>query len=91
MEDRTYRHLFCESKRQAFKRHNTGAAPGPVNTIVGMRFKAWDGFIYICDSCDHNGVWMTREDCPPEHKNDTKGQWRRNVSERAIGRTFHLV
>lgn len=63
----------------------------PTNTIVGMRFRAHDGYIYICDSYDPRiGYWMTREDCPPEHKADTQGQWRRNVSERAIGRTFHI-
>lgn len=60
--------------------------------IVSMRFKAHDGHFYICDSYDPRiGYWMAREDCPPEHKSDTQGQWRRNVSERAIGRTFHYT
>ena len=64
-----------------------------MDTIIGRRFKSFmDGHTYIADSYDPRiGVWMTREDCPPEHKTDTKGQWRRNVSERAIGRTFHEV
>ncbi len=63
-----------------------------MSTIVGKRYKAPDGHTYIADSyVPRIGVWMTREDCPPEHRADTEGQWRRNVSERAIGRTFHEV
>jgi hypothetical protein len=62
-----------------------------MHTIVGQRFKAWDGNFYVCDSTDHNGVWMTREDAPEQHKTDQHSEWRRNVSERAIGRTFHPV
>ena len=34
---------------------------------------------------------MQREDCPEEHKQDESGKWRRNVSERAIDRTFHTI
>jgi hypothetical protein len=48
--------------------------------------------VYYCDSYDPSiGYWMVRADCPPEHIADTDGEWRRNVSERAIGRTFHIV
>lgn len=37
--------------------------------------------IYLCDSYDQNhGFWLTQVDDPSN---------RRNVSERAIGRTFH--
>lgn len=45
----------------------------------------------LLDSWDQNGAWMTRTDCPPKHKTDTEGQWRRNVSDRALGRTFHRI
>lgn len=58
--------------------------------IVGRRFKAWDGHVYVCDSHEPGlGFWMTREDAPAEHRSATQGMWRRNVSERAIGATFH--
>lgn len=63
-----------------------------MHNIIGQRFKAWDGHIYVCDSYDPRiGLWMTREDAPEEHKTDTEGPWRRNVSERVVGRTFHLI
>jgi hypothetical protein len=64
----------------------------PDHPVVGHRFKAWDGQVYRCDSHDPRvGYWMTREDCPPEHFADEAGKWRRNVSERAIGRTYHEI
>ena len=62
-----------------------------MSEIVGMRFKAWDGFVYICDSVDSNGLWMTREDAPDGNKQDQHSIWRRNVSERVVGRTFFLL
>lgn len=47
---------------------------------------------YYCDSYDPRiGFWMTRVDAPPEHWNDQEGEWRHNVSERAIGRTYHVI
>lgn len=64
----------------------------PDHETIGRRFKAWDGHVYYCDSYDSEiGFWMTREDCPPEHRNDQDREWRRNVSERAIGRTYHRI
>lgn len=63
-----------------------------MSDVVGQRFKAWDGHVYVCDSYDPRiGFWMTREDAPETNKADTEGTWRRNVSERAIGRTFHVI
>jgi hypothetical protein len=63
-----------------------------MSAIVGHKFKAWDGHTYICDSYDPAiGYWMTRDDAPVDHRADTEGKWRRNVSERAIGRTYHHV
>lgn len=63
-----------------------------MNYLIGKRFKAWDGYIYICDSYEPSyGLWMTREDAPDENKQDVEGEWRRNVSERAVGRTFHII
>jgi hypothetical protein len=58
---------------------------------IGKRFQAWDGFIYVCDSVDQNGLWMTREDAPEANKTDRHSIWRRNVSEHVVGRTFHLI
>ena len=55
----------------------------PYHHTVGRSFKAWDGHIYYCDSWEEDlGYWMTQEGNP---------QVRRNVSERAIGRTFHEI
>lgn len=34
---------------------------------------------------------MTRVDAPIERRSDLHSEFRRNVSERAIGRTFHQV
>jgi hypothetical protein len=63
-----------------------------MSIVVGRRFRAWDGHFYICDSYDPRiGYWMTREDAPAENKADTEGAWRRNVSERVIGRTYHYA
>jgi hypothetical protein len=64
----------------------------PDHPTIGRRFRAWDGHIYFCDSYDPRiGFWMTREDAPPEHRQDQSGDWRRNVSERAIGATYHRI
>jgi len=50
------------------------------NDLVGRRFRAWDGNVYECTKYDPDaGFYMksdVRETC---------------VSERAIGRTFHLI
>ncbi len=55
----------------------------PDHHTIGRKFSAWDGEIYYCDSWEENaGYWMTQV------KNS---EIRRNVSERAIGRTFHQV
>ena len=62
----------------------------PGHETIGRIFKAWDGHRYFCDSWEENlGFWMTRVDAPPEHRADKFGEFRRNVSERAIGRTLH--
>ena len=64
----------------------------PDHHTVGQTFNAWDGHKYFCDSYDSEcGYWMTRVDAPEENKQDQFGQWRKNVSERAIGRTYHMV
>jgi len=55
----------------------------PNHHTVGKRFRGWDGNIYFCDSYDPScGYWMTDE------KNSSN---RRNISERAVGRTYHEV
>lgn len=55
----------------------------PNHEVVGKRFKAYNGRVYYCDSYDpRRGYWMTPED---NHADRT------NVSERAIGRTFHQI
>ena len=64
----------------------------PDHETIGRTFKAWDGHKYVCDSWDeHLGFWMTRVDAPAEHRADQHSEFRRNVSEAAIGRTFHLI
>lgn len=53
----------------------------PNDPVIGKKFLAHNGHVYYCDSYDPSqGYWMTRVDEPRD---------RRNVSERAIGRTFH--
>lgn len=55
----------------------------PNHHTIGIFFKGWNGQIYYCDSHDSNcGYWMTGVIDPWD---------RRNISERAIGRTFHEV
>lgn len=64
----------------------------PNHETIGKIFKAWNGEKYLCDSWEENlGFWMTRVDAPDDRKADKHSEYRRNVSERAIGRTFHEV
>lgn len=61
----------------------------PKHHTIGLCFKAWDGLVYYCDSHEANhGYWMTRVDTPEDHLQDREGEYRRNVSERAINGTF---
>lgn len=64
----------------------------PDHETIGQTFSGPFGeHLYYCDSWQENaGFWMTRVDAPEENKADQFGEWRRNVSERAIGRTFHI-
>jgi hypothetical protein len=53
----------------------------PAHETVGSYFQGYSGAVYFCDSYDpRSGFWMT---------NILDDADRRNVSERAIGRTFH--
>ncbi len=55
---------------------------------IGQHFKAHDGKYYWCDSWVENmGFWMTEVDKDTQ-RIVPEGR-RTNVSERAIGRTFH--
>lgn len=64
-------------------------ATHPNHAVVGWIWRGHDGHDYFCDSYDpHFGFWMTRVDAPAQHRADTGGAWRRNVSERAINRAF---
>ncbi len=55
----------------------------PNHYVVGKKWKGHNGYIYYCDSYDSNiGYWMTNINNPED---------RRNVSERAIDRTFHRI
>ena len=60
----------------------------PEHADVGHDFKGWSiqdkkPTTYYCDSYDPTcGFWMTNRNDPSD---------RRNISERAIGRTFHEV
>lgn len=61
----------------------------PDDLTIGRTFKGWDGHKYVCDSWEENlGYWMTRVDTPADRLNDLHSEFRRNVNERAIGRTF---
>jgi hypothetical protein len=56
----------------------------PGHHTVGQDFLGWDGGRYYCDSYDPRcGYWMTPLGEPTRE--------RRNVSERAISRTYHIV
>lgn len=60
----------------------------PNHDVIGQHFKAHDGKYYYCDSWVENmGYWMTEVDKTTQHI--VPGGRRTNVSERAIGRTFH--
>lgn len=62
----------------------------PDHDTVGHHFKA-HGCIYLCDSYDTtSGFWMTPV-FGEEHALIGGKPKRTNVSERAIGRTFHIV
>lgn len=55
-----------------------------VESVVGHFFRGVGGKVYFCDSYDPQiGFWMTNIEMPIVD--------RRNVSERAIGRTYHQI
>lgn len=62
----------------------------PDHHTVGKYFcSGWDGVIYYCDSYDPSiGYWMTPIDVTDK---DWRPVERKNVSERAIGRSFHEI
>ena len=58
----------------------------PGHHTVGQRFRGWNlrtnkASVFYCESHDAAGYNMVTED----------GSYRANVSERAIGRTFHQI
>ena len=60
----------------------------PDHSVIGHYFKVWDGGLAYCDSWDPRiGYWMTW--ISPD--DGTPTGVRRNVSERAIDRTFHTI
>lgn len=69
----------------------------PNHHVVGNFLRGWSihddmAATYYCDSYDPRiGYWITRTDTPQEHISDTEGKWRRNISERAISRTYHII
>lgn len=55
----------------------------PNHPTVGQFFDAYDDKVYYCDSYDSScGFWMTEYGNPDNRK---------NISETAIGRTFHVI
>lgn len=55
----------------------------PADPVIGCRFRGPAGETFVCDSWEENrGYWMTSE---------RDSAVRRNVSERAIGATFHYI
>lgn len=64
----------------------------PNHPVVGLCFKGWAGQVYFCDSFEFDlGFWMTRVDAPEDRRQDRSGEFRTNVSSRAIGATFHAI
>jgi hypothetical protein len=61
----------------------------PDHDFVGKYFRGWlKGVVYHCDSYDPScGYWMTPVTTSEENPNPQ----RTNVSERAIGRTYHRL
>ena len=64
----------------------------PDHETVGQRFR-FMGVVFVCDSYDPScGFWMTPEDTSVEDPiYEGERVRRRNVSERAIGRTYHRI
>jgi hypothetical protein len=56
----------------------------PDHHTVGHRFRAWDGRIYLC-------VWYNRRAGYQMESDDDGPRRVANVSERAIGATYHEV
>jgi len=54
----------------------------PDHHVVGKEFLGHDGGRYLCESHDSSGYWL--------YNTDGSGNWK-NVSERAIGRTFREI
>lgn len=70
----------------------------PTHETIGRDFVGHDKLNgsgaarYFCESYDPRiGFWMVRVDCPADHLADEFGPYRFNVSERAIGATFHRI
>ncbi len=64
----------------------------PDHDVIGRTFQAF-GNQYVCDSLDTRyGYWMTPANPDQLYPFDkSRKDERRNVSERAIGRTYHRV
>lgn len=64
----------------------------PDHHTVGRYFCGPGGTEFYCDSYDPRiGYWMTSRDCVGRDVETLTNEQRRNVSERAIGHTFHEV
>lgn len=64
----------------------------PDHWVIGKWVKGWDGHHYYVDAWQPNaGFWVTRADAPFDRWEDQHSEYRRNISERAIDRTFHRV
>jgi len=66
-------------------------ADRPNHETIGRIFNSWNGYRWFCDAWEENhGFWMTRLDAPQDRRADLGDtDFRKNVSERAIGATFH--
>ena len=82
---------YCVGEKKPCPDHRTGEYSGSnlyeptawVLEVVDKHYSAWDGRIYHCFGYDPRcGFWMRTVDEPVRET---------NVSERAIGRTFHVV
>ena len=54
----------------------------PNHHVVGREFMGWDARRWFAESHDHCGYWM--------YATDGSGDWS-NISERAVGRTYHEI
>ncbi len=75
-------HTGPNGKHAEYRGHDVYVPSEFVLSVVGKTFNCWSGNLMLCFGYDwRHGFWMR----------DLKTGEERNVSERAIGRTYHEV